>query len=441
MKTDLIIIGSGPGGYETAAYAARQGLQVVIIEEQHVGGTCLNSGCIPTKSLVHDAENALGKDDGQALFQAAIRRKDDIVGNLRQGIEALMRQPGITFIHGHGTFKNAHTVVVGEEGIEADHIIIATGSTAKFPPIPGLGSDGQPISKYVVTSEELLARETLPQSLCIVGAGVIGMEMASVFSAFGCKVSVVEYLKECLPTMDAEIARRLRKMMEKQGIEFFLGSAVQKIDNNKVIFKDIKKDIEATVEAELILVATGRKPHTEGLCLDKIGLKTSRTGIVTNDNMQTNLSHIYAIGDVNGRQMLAHAAIFQGYRAVNHILGKSDNIRLDIMPAAVFTRPEAASVGPTADFCKANNISITAHKAIYRANGRAQAMEQTDGMVKLIVDDNDKIIACHAFGADAAAIVQEVSVLINLGMTRQQLSNIVHIHPTLSELLLDAARH
>ena len=441
MKTNLVIIGSGPGGYETAAYAACQGLQVVIIEEKHAGGTCLNCGCIPTKALVHDAENALGKDDGQALFQAAIRRKDDIVGNLRQGVEALMQQPGITFIHGHGMFKDDHTVVVDKEEIEADHIIIATGSTAKSPPIPGLGSDGQPISKYVTTSEELLARETLPQSLCIVGAGVIGMEMASVFSAFGCKVSMVEYLKECLPTMDSEIARRLRKMMEKQGIKFFLGSSVQKIDNNKVIFKDIKKDIEATVEAEAILVATGRKPYTEGLNLDRIGVETNRTGIVTNDNMQTNLNHIYAIGDVNGRQMLAHAATFQGRRAVNHILGKTDNIRLDIMPAAVFTRPEAASVGPTADFCKANNIPFTAHKAVYRANGRAQAMEQTDGLVKIILDDNDRIIACHAFGADAAAIVQEVSALMNFDVTRQQLSNIVHIHPTLSEILLDAARH
>lgn len=440
MKTDLIIIGSGPGGYETAVYAARQGLQVVVIEKKDVGGTCLNSGCIPTKALVHDAENTLGKDNGQALFQAAVQRKDGIVSNLRQGVEALMHQPGISLIQGKAAFRSKHSVVVGDEEIEADHIIIATGSTAKLPPIPGLGSDGQPMSQHVVTSEELLACETLPTSLCIVGAGVIGMEMASVFSSFGCQVSVVEFMKECLPTMDSEIARRLRKMMEKQGIRFFLGAAVQKIEDRLVVFKDVKKGVETSVEADAILVATGRKPHVEGLNLEAVGIEHGKTGIVTNDNMQTNLGHIYAIGDVNGRQMLAHAATFQGYRAVNHILGKRDCIRLDIMPAAVFTRPEAASVGPTEEYCKANGIPFTAKKAIYRANGRAQAMEQTDGFVKLLFDDNDKIIACHVLGADAASMVQEISALMNLDVTRDQLSDIVHIHPTLSEILLDAAR-
>jgi dihydrolipoamide dehydrogenase len=440
MKTDLIIIGSGPGGYETATYAARQGLQVTIIEEKNVGGTCLNCGCIPTKSLVHDAENAMDKANGKALFQAAIERKDSVVTNLRQGVEALMHQPGISLVHGHGTFKNNHCVVVGEESIEAEHIMIATGSTSKLPPIPGLGGDGQAISPFVVTSEELLARKELPNKLCIIGAGVIGLEMASIFSAFGSNVTVVEFLNECLPTMDAEIARRLRRMMEKQGIKFHLGSAVQSIDNNKVIFKDIKKDRVADVEADVILVATGRKPCTENLNIEKIGVETSPKGIITNENMQTNLPHIYAIGDVNGRQMLAHAATFQGYRAVNHILGKTDHIRLDIMPAAVFTHPEAASVGPTENVCKANGVPYTTQKAIYRANGRAQAIEQTDGLVKLIFDEDDRIIACHALGADAASIVQEISALMNFNITRSQLSDIIHIHPTLSEILLDASR-
>jgi dihydrolipoamide dehydrogenase len=440
MKTDLIIIGGGPGGYETAAYAARQGLQVTIIEEKNVGGTCLNCGCIPTKALVHDAEKAMGKSDGKTLFEAAIERKDRIIANLRQGVEALMHQPGIRLVRGHGTFKNSHCVIVGEDNIEAEHIIIATGSTSKLPPIPGLGGDGQPISPFVVTSEELLARKELPNEICIIGAGVIGLEMASVFSAFGSKVTVVEFLNECLPTMDAEIARRLRRSMEKQGVKFHLGSAVQSIDNNKVIFKDVKKDLVADIEADVILVATGRKPCTENLNIENIGVENSPKGIVTNENMQTNLPYIYAIGDVNGRQMLAHAATFQGYRAVNHILGKTDNIRLDIMPAAVFTHPEVASVGPTESVCKANDVPFTTQKAIYRANGRAQAIEQTDGLVKLIFDENDRVIACHALGADAASIVQEISALMNFDVTRSQLSNIIHIHPTLSEIILDASR-
>lgn len=441
MTTDLIIIGSGPGGYETAAYAARRGMQVVVVEEKLAGGTCLNSGCIPTKSLVHDAEKALGQPHGADLFRMAMARKDAVVASLRQGVEALMQQPGITLVRGRGVLKDAHTVAVGNEEIATKHIIIATGSTARLPRVPGLGGDGAPMSPYVVTSEELLASKTLPKSLCIIGAGVIGMEMASVFAAFGCEVTVVEFLKECLPTMDAEIAKRLRKMMEKQGIKFYLGSAVQCVENNRVIFKDIKKETEGFVEAEAILVATGRKPCVEGLNLEAIGLEADSRGIVTNDDMQTILPHIYAIGDVNGRQMLAHAATFQGMRAVNHILGTTDTIRLDIMPAAVFTRPEAASVGPTEETCKAQDIAYTPYKAIYRANGRAQAMEQTDGLVKLLVDDRDRIIACHALGADAAGMVQEVAALMNCGVTRTQLANMVHIHPTLSEILLDAARH
>lgn len=440
MNTDLIIIGSGPGGYETAAYAARNGLQVTIIEEHLAGGTCLNCGCIPTKALVHDAGQAATKTDRAQWFAEAIGRKNAIVEQLRQGVEQLMARPGITFLKGHGILKDCHTVVVGQEEITARDIIIATGSAAKMPPIPGLGTDGGERSPFVVTSEELLDRPKLPQSLCIIGAGVIGMEMASVYSAFGCKVTVVEYLKECLPTLDAELARRLRKQMERQGIEFHLGCAVEHIDGKNVIFSNLKNGKEGSAEADIILVATGRQPRVDGLNLEQAGVETSRTGIVTDENMQTTTPHIYAIGDVNGRQMLAHAATFQGYRAVNHILGKPDGIRLDIMPSAIFTHPEAASVGLTEEDCKSAGCECITRKAVYRANGRANAIGQTEGLVKMVVDANDKIIGCHVLGADASALVQEISALMTTGITRRQLADIVHIHPTLSEILLDAAR-
>ena len=234
MKNDVIIIGSGPGGYETAAYAAKKGLQVVIIEEKYAGGTCLNYGCIPTKSLVHDAAKASGKDNAAELFTKAIERKNNIIADLRHGVEAMMTMPGIQFIYGHAALKDHKTVLVDDQTIEGDNIIIAAGSTAKFPPIPGLGADGNPVSPYVVTSEGLLELKEIPETLCIVGAGVIGMEMASVFSAFGCKVTVIEFLKECLPTLDSEIAKRLRKLMEKSGIKFYLGSAVQRIEGKSV---------------------------------------------------------------------------------------------------------------------------------------------------------------------------------------------------------------
>lgn len=441
MKTDLMIIGSGPGGYETAAYAAAQGLQVVIAEEHLAGGTCLNCGCIPTKALVHDAAKAVGSDDGAALFAAAMQRKNSVVDGLRQGVEMLLAQPGITLLHGHARFVDAHTVAVGDEHIAADNIIIATGSTAKLPPLPGLGADGKALSPNVVTSEALLARDTLPASLCIVGAGVIGMEMASVFAAFGCRVTVVEFLKECLSTMDAEIARRIRKTMEKRGVKFHLNAGVQRIDGATVVFQDRKTLKETAHEAECILIATGRQPNTTGLGLEAAGVTASGKGIAVDDNMLTNVPHIYAIGDVNGRQLLAHAATFQGMRAVNHILGRPDDIRLDIMPAAVFTTPEAASVGLTEDECKQRGMACTAHKAIYRANGRAQAMEETDGLVKLVCDEHGVVIGCHAMGAEASGMVQEVAALMNFGVTRARLATIVHIHPTLHEILLDAARH
>lgn len=435
-NTDLIIIGTGPGGYKAAAYAAQHGLQVTIVEEGHAGGTCLNEGCIPTKSLLHDAEKVIGSSDGEQAFEQAIARKDQVVAGLRKSVEGLMAMPGITLKRGHACFKSAQTIEVDGEKLTARDIIIATGSTSKMPPVPGLGIDGTPVSPHVVTSGQLLALQHLPQRLCIVGSGVIGMEMASAFSAFGCEVEVVEFLKECLPTMDQEIARRLRKLMEKQGIKFHLGCGVQRVDDDKVVFLNAKKNVEETVQADCILVATGRKARVEGLGLENVGIKTDRRGIVTDDNMLTNVPHVYAIGDVNGQQMLAHAATFQGFRAVNHILGRTDNIRLDVMPAAVFTRPEAASVGLTEDACKQQGITCTSHKAIYRANGRAQAMEATEGLVKIITGEGDRIIGCHAMGVDAACMVQEISALMNFDITLSRLAEIIHIHPTLSEILL-----
>ena len=433
----LIIIGSGPGGYRAADYAARQGLQVTIIEEGDAGGTCLNCGCIPTKSLCHDAALA----DKRTLAEA-IRRKEEIRSQLRQGVETLMGQPNITFVRGKASFKDQHTVVVGDKEFTADNIIIATGSSAKMLPIEGLDLPN------VVTSTELLDVEEVPERLCIVGAGVIGMEFASIFNAFGSKVTVIEYLKECLPATDSDLAKRLRKALEKRGVEFFMQSAVKSVaEGGKVTFE--RKDKEQTVEADLILMATGRKPNTEGLNLEAAGIQYDKFGIkvhpetmqvLSNIQHPTPITNIYAIGDVNGQTMLAHAATFQGFRAVNHILCRADRIRLDIIPAAVFTTPEVAGVGLTEDQCKEKEMEYTCKKGYYRANGKALAMEETDGLVKILTDVSGRIIGCHVLGAHAADMVQEVASLMNLGVTIDQLADIVHIHPTLSEVLQDAAR-
>lgn len=439
-STDLIIIGAGPGGYRAAAYAAQKGLSVTVIEKEQLGGTCLNSGCIPTKSLCHDAEA------GNTNLADIIQRKDQVVSQLRDGVQSLLAAPGITFIKGQARFIQTDgctcTIQVTDSSgqvseLTAADVIIATGSHAKLPPIQGIDLP------QVVTSTELLSLQNLPPRLCIIGAGVIGMEFASCFQAFGSQVTVIEFLKECLPNMDADIAKRLRKSLEKRGIDFHLQSAVQGIDTTpgstalRVRFAQKGKDLD--VEADLVLVATGRAANTEGLNLEAVGVKTERGNIVVNPDTFLAAPHIYAIGDVNGRQMLAHAATYQGLRAVNHILGQSDNIRLDIMPAAVFTHPEAACVGPTEEQLKAESLPYIVHKGFYRANGKALATNASEGLVKVFTDPSDHIIAAHILGAHASDMVQEVASLMNCGVTLGQLRNMVHIHPTLAEMLTEVS--
>ena len=429
MKTDIIIIGSGPGGYRTAGYALQQGKQVVIIEKAEAGGTCLNSGCIPTKCLAHDAE-ANASD-----FPAAAERKRNVMNQLRQGIEQLLSAPGITLVRGEATFKDARTVTVDGIDYEADDIIIATGSSSKMPPVEGIDNP------RVITSTEALNFQTLPAEIVIIGAGVIGMEFASILSRFGAKISVIEYLKECLPVIDKDIAKRVRKQIEKlQGVTFYMDSAVKAINDNEVVFVSNKNGKETRLECPAcpVLIATGRKPNIEGLNLEAAGVEYSPKGITVNDNMLTSVPHIYAIGDVTGRQMLAHAATFMGFRAVNAIVGKADKIRFDIMPSAIFTYPEAAAVGLTEDQCKEQGIECRALKGYYRANGKALAIDEPEGMVKLVAGADGKILGCTSYGAHSADIVQEVTAYMNCNATVADIAYSVHIHPTLSEILQDA---
>ena len=419
-QTDLIIIGAGPGGYRAAEYAAKQGLKVTIFEGSEVGGTCLNVGCIPTKTYVHSA-----------TFTEARERMAQVVPQLRSGVETILSHPNITLVREVGKLVDAHTV----NEFTAPNIIIATGSETKWLPIKGKEDP------RVVDSTGLLNLDTLPKRLAIIGAGVIGMEFASVFHRFGSEVTVIEYLKECLPALDSDIAKRLRKYLErprvgdgtsgmKQGITFKMKTAVENISD---------------IDADVILMATGRKPRTEGLNLEAAGITLASNGAIeVNENYEvisllSPLSlHLYAIGDVNGKQMLAHAAEMQAVRAVNHILGKKDNIRFDIMPAAIFTEPEAACVGPTEDQLKAEGIAYTCKKSFWRANGKALAMNATEGMLKLFVSPAGEILGCHAYGAHAADIVQEVSVLMCKHTTLSELADMIHIHPTLSEILKNA---
>lgn len=406
---DLIVIGAGPGGYRAAEYAAKQGMKVVVFEGDNVGGTCLNVGCIPTKAYVHSAS-----------FAEARERMAQVVPQLRAGVESILSHPNVTLIREKAAFVDTHTVCsVSCDSVAADNIIIATGSETKWLPVEGRDDP------RVVDSTGLLQLDTLPGKLCVIGAGVIGMEFASVFHRFGSEVTVIEYLKEFLPALDSDIAKRLRKLLEKRGIKFQMKTAVQSL-----------KDIDADV----ILMATGRKPRVQPDFANAGVEYDERKGVIVDENYETVVKGIYAIGDVNGRQMLAHAAEMQAVHVINHILGVTDNIRFNIMPAAIFTEPEAACVGPTEDQLKEQGHPYVSKKAFWRANGKALAMNEPEGMLKLFCEpDGGRILGCHAYGAHAADIVQEVSVLMCRDTTIQQLRDMVHIHPTLGEILLAAA--
>ena len=441
---DIIIIGAGPGGYETAADAAAHGLTVGIVERDQMGGTCLNRGCIPTKALCRNAEvinlmqesEVWGVKTGEMAFDYApvFERKEAVVKQLREGVEMLMGAPGITAIKGEACLKDANTVVVNGEEYSAKNIIIATGSAPRGLPIEG--------ADLAMTSDDILAMETLPKSLCIVGGGVIGMEFAAVFSTFGVEVTVIEYCKEILPPFDKDVAKRLKTVLSKRGIKIITSAAVNGIskgEDGMTVSYELKGKPQS-VTSEQVLMSVGRQPVLpQGL--DAVGVTVGRRGIEVDDNMMTNVPGVYAIGDVNGRMMLAHAASAQGQRALHAILGKKDNIKLDIVPSAVFTVPELAMVGLTEEQCAEQGLDVTVKKSFFRSNGKAVSMNETDGLLKMIVDNATRqIVGCHICGAHAADLIQEVVTAMNAGATVDLLASSIHGHPTLSEVTLAAAK-
>lgn len=449
MPKSLIIIGCGPGGYATAEYAAKEGMTVTVFEKGEAGGTCLNRGCIPTKVYCHAATLVL--DNAQAagwgLWQSAPpaidfarlhAHKDAVVAQLREGVETLMAQPGITLVRGAACLKDTHTVTCDGHDYTADYILIATGSHPVLPRVEGIDHP------KVVDSTALLDRDTLPRHLIIIGAGVIGMEMASAFNAFGTEVTVVEFLKECLPMADSDLAKRLRKSLEKRGVKFYMQAAAKRVSDKtvtspgNVALTFTQKGKDLTVEGDLILAATGRGPNTEGLGLDAVGVAYDRHGIKVDDNFETSVKDVYALGDVNGRMQLAHAAEAQGRRVVDHLLGREKPLDVSLVPWAVFTVPELAGTGRTLDALKREDAQAgrpVETKSFYRANGKAVTMDATDGLVKVVSTPDGKLAGCHVLGAHAADLVQEVSALISVGATVEDLRRIIHIHPTLQELL------
>lgn len=458
----IIIIGAGPGGYETALLAAKRGVEVVLIESGPVGGTCLNEGCIPTKAFCKNAEVLDGLKEAEAFgvtglsydfdFKAVTVRKNAVVEQLRRGVEGLLGHKNITLVRGKASFKDAHTISVMSSEVEtshqeysADYIIIATGSVSASLPIPGTDLPD------ILTSREILDIEEVPCRLCVIGGGVIGLEFASIFRSFGSEVTVVEYCKDILPRFDTDLAKRLKQSLGKKGIEINTQAQVTSISENDGVYSVsfTRKGKEETVEADKILMAVGRKANVDSLNLADVGIEFTPRGIVVNDVMQTNIPHIYAVGDINGRMMLAHAATFQGIVALDHIMGIENEIDLSVMPAAVFTSPEAASVGKTEDECKEAGIPVKCLKAFFRANGKAVTMGETDGFCKIVVAAETKegedspyeagrVLGCHLYGPHASDIVQEACALITRKATLDEFQSIIHTHPTLTEVLQSA---
>ena len=423
---DLIIIGGGPGGYETAAGAAALGRRVLLIERDALGGTCLNRGCIPTKCLAAAAEKIAGfagmaefgisADLLRADYGTAHKRAAAVMDELRSGIGEILK--GVDVVKGEARLAAGPTVHVGEDEYRAGKIIIATGSRPA-----ALRCNG---ADEAIDSDSILGLDSLPERLTIVGGGVIGLEFASIAAAYGSKVTVLEYCPEILPNFDADIAKRLRTYLGRRGIDIIVGAEVTEIKSDKTVTYQ-RKGKEKTVEGDMVLCAVGRRAVVPEGC-EEAGIELDRRGyIVTGDDMQTTQSGVYAIGDCNGRCLLAHAASAQG----RVVLG--GNVRLDVMPSVVFTIPECASVGKGGEGCASVKLP-------YGANGKALASGQSDGLLKIDYDSaTGQIRACHAVGAHASDLVAVMSLAIVNGMTARQLAQeVVFAHPTLSELISQA---
>lgn len=434
-SAEFIIIGGGPGGYEVAAELAATGRKVILIERNQLGGTCLNRGCIPTKCLCASASAAMTVNSAAEFgvevasfsvdYGKAVNRAHGVMDQLRQGVEAMLRD--VEVIHGEASLKPDKIVKVNGEELTADHIIIATGSTPAVLDIPG--------ASLTVTSDKFLSLTEIPQRVAIIGGGVIGLEFASILAAFGREVTVIEYCKEVLPPFDSDIAKRLRTALSRRGIKFLTSTRVIAVEHGLRIVYEGKKGKDS-LECDLAVMAVGRRPVLpEGTKEAGIELD-GRVFIKVDELMQTSVPGIYAVGDVNGRCMLAHAAAAQARRAIG------SDVNLDVIPSAVFTQPEAAMVGMTEDQARAKDYDVMIGKAAFAANGKALAMGESDGTVKIIfARDSGFILGCHIVGPHAADLIAEVAALMFGMTTREELADeLVHGHPTLSEVIQAAAR-
>ena len=442
---EVVVIGAGPGGYETAIKAAQSGKKTAIIEGEYFGGTCLNVGCIPTKALVKtvnmyedikkSAEFGIEGIDTSAVkvsMEKLQKRKQSVVKTLVNGVGALLKGNKVDILKGKGSFVDNHTIAVGDQKVTAEYVIIATGSETFMPGF--IQYEG---NTNIITSTEALDVQEVPKSINIIGGGVIGIEFAYIFSHLGAKVTVIELMEQILPMVDEEIAKLARKALEKAGVVFQTGAKVKKVKDNSVIFE--KGGVEQSVEADVTLMAVGRTPYTEGLNAEGIGIEFDRKAIKVDGHMRTNIDNIFAIGDVNGTSMLAHTASHEGFVAVANILGEPEVMTYDKIPSCIYMEPEIASIGLTEAQAKEKYGQVKVGKFPMAANGKSLIEGEKSGMMKVIADaEYGEILGVHLFAVHATDMISEVSVAMNLESTVEEVMHAIHPHPTVSEAIGEA---
>ena len=446
IERDIVIIGGGPGGYVAAIHAAHLGAGVALIEKDRLGGTCLNRGCIPTKALVRSAEVLLdsrrASDFGieigsvKANLPQIMARKRRVVDRLVAGVEQLMKANKIGVYRGMGRIVSPHLVEVDDTEIATRKIIIATGSESSLLPIDGLDLPG------VLTTDDILELEELPKSLVVVGGSHVGVEFASIFSALGTKVTIVKRRPLLLEPVDEEIGRRFAQTLSRQGIEVIIGAAVKGIKKEGTGLRVVWDAAggEQGVAGQMVLMATGRRPYTEGLGLPELGVTTDGEAIHVNECLETNIDDVYAIGDVLGKHMLAHVASYEGEIAVENALGRRRQVDYRAVPTCVFTFPEIAGVGITEKEAQDSNIPHKVSKFPFLACGRAVAMDETAGIVKMICHaDSGKVLGLHIMGPHAGDLIAEGALAVQLGATASDIAHTIHAHPTLPEAVHETA--
>ena len=448
---DVIVIGSGPGGYVAAIRCAQLGLKTACVEgRETLGGTCLNVGCIPSKALLHashqlhEAEHNFAKmglkgKSPSVDWKQMLAYKDDVIGQNTKGIEFLFKKNKIDWLKGWGSIPAAGKVKVGDAVHDAKNIIVASGSEASS--LPGIEID----EKVVVTSTGALELPKIPKKMIVIGAGVIGLELGSVYSRLGTEVEVIEFLDAITPGMDGEVQKTFQKLLQKQGLKFTMGAAVQSVDASKskakVTYKLRKDDSEHTMDADVVLVSTGRRPYTDGLGLDALGIEMSQRGqIKTDSHWQTNVKGIYAIGDCIDGPMLAHKAEDEGMACAEVIAGKHGHVNYGVIPGVIYTHPEVANVGKTEEQLKDAGTNYKVGKFSFMGNGRAKANFAADGFVKILADkDTDRILGAHIIGPMAGDLIHEICVAMEFGASAEDLALTCHAHPTYSEAVREAA--